>query len=59
MVQRVLLGFSSFQGCRQVLLVGRVRNRGSGGQKTPSGVQRQRPGKGSGGQSPKEADAVL
>ena len=33
--------------------------RGSGGRKSPSGVQGQSPGRGSGGRSPPEAEAIL
>ena len=32
---------------------------GSGGQKSPSGVQGRSPGRGSGGRSPPEAEAIL
>ena len=38
---------------------GDVLCRRSGGQKSPSGVQEQSPGRGSGGQSPPEAEAIL
>ena len=38
---------------------GDVLCRGSGGQKSPSGVQGRSPGRGSGGRSPPEAEAIL
>jgi len=47
-----------FQGRRRVLLAG-VQYRGFGGRKSPSGVQRQSPSKGSRGLYPPEADDVL
>ena len=36
-----------------------VINRGSGGRKSPGGVQGRSPGRGSGGRSPPEAKAIL
>ena len=54
--------FATYFSNRDVNLVqnvGDVLCRGSGGQKSPSGVQGRIPGRGSGGRSPPEAEAIL
>jgi len=53
------LQMSNIQGRRWEFLTGGSKVRGSGGQKCPSGVQGQSPGRRSGGQSPPEAEALL
>ena len=45
---------SNLRGVNLVQNVGDVLCRGSGGQKSPSGVQGRSPGRGSGGQSPQK-----
>ena len=47
------------RGVNLVQNVGDVLYRESGGQKSPSGVQGRSPGRGSGGRSPQEAEAIL
>ena len=47
------------QGINLVQNVGDVLCRGSGGQKSPSGVQGRSPGRVFGGRSPPEAEAIL